>query len=119
MLSHRNLSFNVLQALPYFQISEEDVFLHAAPMFHIADGFCCMMTATMGCTNVIVPAFDPVQVLETIQDEKVSAALLVPTMINVMVNFPGAATPTTCRNCRELIYGASPMPEAVIMKAWK
>lgn len=116
MLSHRNLAYNVLQSLPYFEINEDDVFLHAAPMFHIADGFCCMLTATMGCTNVIVPAFEPVLVLETLQNEEVTAALLVPTMINMLVNFPRLSEYDLSK-LQRLLYGASPMPEAVILKA--
>jgi len=116
MLSHRNLAYNVLQSLPYFEINEDDVFLHAAPMFHIADGFCCMIAATMGCTNVIVPAFEPVLVLETLQNEEVTAALLVPTMINMLVNFPRLSEYDLSKLHR-LLYGASPMPEAVILKA--
>ena len=48
MLSHRGLALNPLQAQPIFQFSPEDVFLHAAPMFHLADGFFCMVAATFG-----------------------------------------------------------------------
>jgi long-chain acyl-CoA synthetase len=116
MLSHRNLSYNVLQTLPYTRTDGNDVLLHAAPMFHIADGIFCMIGATLGCTNVIVPAFEPELVLRTLQDEKVSKALLVPTMINMMVNFPGVVDYDLSK-FRKLLYGASPMPEAVIMKA--
>jgi long-chain acyl-CoA synthetase len=116
MLSHRNLTYNVLQSLPYLQVSPSDIFMHAAPMFHIADGFFCMIGATLGCTNVIVPAFEPNRVLQTLQNEKISTALLVPTMINMLVNHPSISDyDLSC--FRRLIYGASPMPEAVILKA--
>jgi len=116
MLSHRNHSHNVLQALPYFDVSADDVFLHAAPMFHLADGFYCMMAATLGCTNVIVPAFEPGLVMQTLQDEGITSALLVPTMINMVVNHPKLPNYDLSR-LRSLLYGASPMPEAVILKA--
>jgi len=116
MLSHRNLTHNVLQSLPYFNVSDDDIFLHAAPMFHIADGFFCMIGATLGCTNVIVPAFEPTLVLKTLQDEKISTALLVPTMINMVVNFPELPS-YDLSHMRNMLYGASPMPEAVITKA--
>lgn len=116
MLSHRNLTYNVLQSLPYMPVRADDVVLHAAPMFHIADGFFCMIAATLGCTNVIVPAFEPERVLKTIQDEEVTAALLVPTMINMLVNFP-ALGEFDLSKLGKLLYGASPMPEAVISKA--
>jgi long-chain acyl-CoA synthetase len=115
MLSHRNLTYNVLQSLAYIPINENDALLHAAPMFHVADGFFCMIGATLGCSNVIVPAFEPTLVLRTLQDEEISAALLVPTMINMMVNSPGIADYDLSK-LHKLLYGASPMPEAVIMK---
>jgi long-chain acyl-CoA synthetase len=116
MLSHRNLTYNVLQSLPYLQVSPADIFMHAAPMFHIADGFFCMVGATLGCTNVIVPAFEPNRVLQTLQNEKISTALLVPTMINMLVNHP-SITDYDLSGFQRLLYGASPMPEAVILKA--
>jgi len=116
MLSHRNLAVNVLQTLPYIGIEHDDVLLHAAPMFHIADGFFCLIGATLGCINVIVPGFEPELVLRTMQEKEVTAALLVPTMINMTVNYPGFADYDLSK-LSQLTYGASPMPEAVIMKA--
>jgi len=116
MLSHRNLTYNVLQAAPFMQIDTDDVFLHAAPMFHLADGFFLMLGTTMGVTHVIVPAFEPSLALQTIQDEKIVTALLVPTMINMVVNHPEISRYDLSR-LRRLVYGASPMPEAVIRRA--
>ncbi len=116
MLSHRNFTYNVLQSLPCLKVVPDDVFLHAAPMFHAADGFFCKIAATLGCSNVIVPAFEPNLVLRTLQDEKITVALLVPTMINMLVNHPDIGN-YDLSNLRSLLYGASPMPEAVITKA--
>lgn len=116
MLSHRNLTCNVLQCLPYFNLTEDDIMLHAAPMFHVADGILCMMAATLGCTNVMVPAFEPTLVLKTLQESGITASLLVPTMINMVVNHPEIGAYDLSR-LKSLLYGASPMPEAVIMKA--
>jgi long-chain acyl-CoA synthetase len=116
MLSHRNLTYNVLQARPFIHVALDDVFLHAAPMFHLADGFFLMLGTTVGCTHVIVPAFEPTLALKTLQDEKIRTALLVPTMINMVVNHPEIAR-YDLSSLRRLVYGASPMPEAVIRKA--
>jgi len=116
MLSHRNFAYNVLQSLPSFDVSADDIFLHAAPMFHVADGFFCKIAATMGCSNVIVPAFEPTLVLKTLQEEEITVALLVPTMINMVVNHPDIGKYDLSK-LRSLLYGASPMPEAVIIKA--
>jgi len=116
MLSHRSLTYNVLQSMADFRMAAEDVYLHAAPMFHIADGVGMLVAATLGCTHVFVPAFEPGQVLQTMQDEKVSHVLLVPTMVNMLVNHPDLADYDLSR-LRRILYGGSPMPEAVLLKA--
>ena len=116
MLSHRGLTLNPLQAQPILQFSPEDVFLHALPMFHIAAGFVCMAAATFGVRNVFVPAFHPLQVLETIQRERITQAALVPTMMNMVVHHPDIGH-YDLSSLQRVLYGASPMPEAVIRRA--
>ena len=116
MLSHRGLTLNPLQAQPIFQFSPDDVFLHAAPMFHLADGFFCMAAATIGVRNVFLPAFHPLQVLETIQKERITQALLVPTMMNMVVHHPDIGH-YDLSSLQRVLYGASPMPEAVVRRA--
>jgi long-chain acyl-CoA synthetase len=116
MLSHRGLTYNVLQSQPVLRVREDDIYLHAAPMFHIADGLGTMLATTMGCTHVFVPTFEPALVLKTLQDEKVVNVLLVPTMVNMLVNYPGLAEYDLTR-LKNIYYGGSPMPEAVVLKA--
>ena len=116
MLSHRGLSLNPLQAQPYFGFLPQDRFLHAAPMFHLADGFFCMASATVGATSVFVPAFEPQLVLETLESQEITQALLVPTMINMTVHHAGVES-YDLSSLRGIMYGASPMPEAVIKRA--
>ena len=41
-----------------------------------------------GARHVFVPQFQPVQVLQTIQAHLVTMIMLVPTMINVLLNYP-------------------------------
>ncbi len=116
MLSHRNLSYNALQTHPDVQTRESDILMHAAPMFHVADWVTSITAATLSCTNVFVPAFEPEAVLRLIQHEKVTMALLVPTMINMLMHHPDLEEYDLSSLCR-VLYGASPMPEALIVKA--
>jgi long-chain acyl-CoA synthetase len=85
-------------------------------MFHLADGFFCMAAATFGVRNVFLPAFNPVQVLETIQRERITQALLVPTMVNMVVHHPDIGR-YDLSSLQRVLYGASPMPETVIRRA--
>ena len=115
-LSHRAIVSNVLQCLPGLNLDEDSRCLHAAPMFHAADNFFCMCATAVAATQVIVPGFEPVSTMTTIASERVNSALLVPTMINMLVNHPALDEHDLA--CLEtVVYGASPMPEQVLRRA--
>ena len=116
MLSHRNLVTNAANVVPAFGYDAETIYLHAGPMFHLADGASTLAVTAVGGVHAFVPAFDPGDFLATVQREKVTHTLLVPTMINMLVNFPKIAD-FDVSTLRRISYGASPMPDAVLRKA--
>ncbi len=118
MLSHTNLVINALQSVPVLDCRPGDRILHVAPMFHIADAFICMTSALMGGSNYFNPAFEPLSTLKSIEEHSIQRMLLVPTMVNMLVNHPDVAK-HDLTTLRGVMYGASPMPESVIRKAMK
>jgi long-chain acyl-CoA synthetase len=116
MLSHRNLVSNALHVVPIFGFHEGMRWLHAAPMFHIADGLSIFGVTMMAGRHVFIPGFEPLAVLKSIEEHDISDGLLVPTMINMLIHHP-AIGEHDISSLRRLIYGASPMPEAVIRRA--
>jgi long-chain acyl-CoA synthetase len=116
MLSHRNLVMNAANVVPAFGYDADTIYLHAGPMFHLADGASTLAVTVVAGVHVFVPAFDPGDFLATVQREKVTHGLLVPTMINMLVNFPKLAD-FDLTTLRRITYGASPMPDAVLRKA--
>lgn len=90
--------------------------MHAAPMFHLADIASWVGGLIVGSTHVFVPAFTPAGALKTMAEQGITDSLLVPTMIQMMVDSPGAAD-VDVSGVRHIIYGASPMPEAVLARA--
>ena len=116
MLSHRNLLINALQFAAEVGFKRETVYLHAAPMFHLANGAATFAISTMAGSSTIITAFEPKAVLEQVQDRRVSLALLVPTMVNMVVYHPEVEN-YDLSSIRDVLYGASPMPEAVIRRA--
>jgi long-chain acyl-CoA synthetase len=116
MLSHRNLLLDALQFGPQVNFNRDATYLHAPPMFHIANGTATFAIMMAGGSGTVITAFEPVSALEAIQSRKVTVVLFVPTMINMMVNHP-AAGDYDLSSLRDVLYGASPMPEAVIRKA--
>ncbi|HVR48247.1 MAG TPA: long-chain-fatty-acid--CoA ligase [Pseudorhodoferax sp.] len=118
MLPHRGLYSNAVGVVAEGAVQHGCIGLHTAPMFHLADG--CFMNAMFasGGTHVIVPRFDPVAVLETIQDEGVTEALLVPTMIQMLVDHPDIGR-YRIGSLRNVLYGASPISEGLLDRAMR
>jgi len=116
MLSHNNFMVNTLNSMPAFHFKDDGRWLHVAPMFHIADG-CAVFGATMGLSShAFIPGFTPAGTMQAVQDHKITNTLLVPTMVNMLVNDP-TLSDYDMSSLTDIVYGASPMPEAVIVKA--
>ncbi|WP_280482015.1 long-chain-fatty-acid--CoA ligase [Nocardia cyriacigeorgica] len=117
MLSHDNLVTSALGSLSTGHVlSRGGRLLHAAPMFHLADFALWTCGNLADATHVFVPAFTPAGVLEAIAGHRITDALLVPTMIQMLVDDPAAAA-HDLSSMRNLIYGASPISEAVLERA--
>src|SRR5207302_10911720 len=66
--------------------------------------------------HVFVPRYDPVAALETIEQHRVTHSVLVPTMINMLVNAPEIAD-TDVSSLRGIMYGGAPIPETLLRQA--
>jgi len=64
---------------------------------------------------VIVPTFDAMKVLETIQREKITLTNLIPTMLNMMVNHPDVHR-YDYSSLRVLLSGGAPIAPEVVRK---
>ncbi len=113
MLSHQNLMANALNALGEGMFPASSIYLHAAPMFHLANGAAMYSLMLSGGSNVIVQSFTPEGVMAAIQKERVTDTLLVPTMIQMLVDHP-ALPSHDLSSLRDIAYGASPISEALL-----
>jgi len=116
MLSHMNVVSNALNGIHALQYSKGDVYLHVAPMFHLADAGTTFSVTMGGGQHAFIPGFEPEATLKAIQDFKVTHVILVPTMINMVINHP-AVKQYDLSSLKVIIYGASPIPEAVLQTA--
>ncbi|HEU4391061.1 MAG TPA: fatty acid--CoA ligase [Blastocatellia bacterium] len=88
MMTHRNLYLHALQAMAGLTIKDSNVQLHTIPLFHV-NGWGTPHTITCaGARHVVVKKFDPSQVLELVQQERVTHFSMVPTMATALVNHP-------------------------------
>lgn len=86
-------------------------------MFHLADMGVAMSQWIEGNMHSVVPSFTPERVLEALERDRITDVLLVPTMIQMLVDHPAMQQPRDLSALRLILYGASPMAEAVLGRA--
>jgi long-chain acyl-CoA synthetase len=116
MLTHKNICANALYGTVVMAISPDWVFLHAAPMFHLADAGIVYSIVMQGGANCFLPAFDPEACLRAIERHHITHTALVPAMANMLVNHPAIDRYDTS-SLRTILYGGSPMPLEVLRRA--
>ena len=118
MLSHRNLLGNARNMLADGITNDRATYLHVAPMFHLANAAAMYLNLLAGGMHAIVRSFTPEGVAQAIEKFKVTHTLLVPTMVQMLVDHPGIDK-YDLSSLRDVLYGASPMNEAVMERAMK
>ena len=116
MLSHANIVSNALHMLSEGLLPDGTIYLNAAPMFHLANGAAMFASLIGGGSNVVVRMFTPELVIKAIEKEKVTATLIVPTMIQMLTDHPLFKT-ADLSTLKRIMYGASPINEALLNRA--
>ncbi len=121
MLTHKNVCTHALGAIAELDLKDKDIWIHVAPLFHLADAWATFAITWVGGKHVTVADFEPKNVLATMQDEKITITNMIPTMLNMLVNTPGVET-FDFSSLRVLLSGGAPIaPEVVkrIMETFK
>ena len=92
-----------------------DIMLHAASLIH-ASGTFVLPYWMRGGASAVLGGFEPGAYLKAIEQVRPTALNLVPTMIGMLLEHPDCAR-TDFSPVRDIIYGASPMPRPMILKA--
>ena len=116
LLRHRHLLAYVWNTVEFGSAAEDDAALVAVPPYHIAGLANLLTNLYAGRRIVYLTAFDAADWLATVRRERVTHAMLVPTMLaRVVAEVRGgdAGTPTL----RSLAYGGARMPRPVLEQA--
>src|SRR5262249_22553183 len=112
-ITHANILANMDHVNYWMPYSERRVYLHAAPLFHIADFPFMFASPAFGTAQVTIPKFSGEEFCETVQRERVTNTVLVPTMINLLMQFADVKK-YDLSSLEYLGYGGSPIaPELV------
>lgn len=92
---------------------EGDKNLAALPMFHVGALLPLTMNIYQGVTSIVMREFNPLRAWELIEEEKITTGLLVPAMLNFMIQTPGLER-IDYSSIRCIHSGASPLPVNLI-----
>ncbi len=113
VLTHQNVWAHALMALAELGLSDRDAWLHAAPMFHLADAWACFALTAVGGRHVMAADFRPQSVLDIMENDGITLTNLIPTMLKTLVNHPGASERRFAALRLVLSGGAPISPELV------
>jgi fatty-acyl-CoA synthase len=115
MLTHRNLALHALGCLAFTPVTDREVQLHTIPLFHVNGWGTPQYVTAMGGTHVMMRRFDPAEALRLVEQERVTRFLVVPTMLNMILNHPDVGKHDL--SSLELIFlGGAPAPPEMISR---
>ena len=114
VLTHGNVVAHARRAADALELGPADVWLHAAPMFHLADAWATFAVTLVGGTHRFVERFDEVSVLDAFASG-VTTTNLVPTMWNALVRHP-AASGRAYPSLRLLLSGGAAIAPDVVRR---
>jgi long-chain acyl-CoA synthetase len=115
VLDQRAEMLNAYHILMTIRFSRDDVAMLQTPLFHAASVFNVLAGPGIGAHTVTVPTFEPAAVMNAAERYSPSWTVMVPTMIGLMIAHPEFA-PERLSALENLVYGASPMPQALLEK---
>jgi len=117
MLTHQNMLSNATHVAPRMNHRPDDIHLHAAPMFHLADLGGTFAQLLAGGTHCFLAKFDAEGVAGAVERHKVTTIGLPPTMLDMALR-GDAAERHDMSSLRRINYGGSPITDAVLKRAF-
>jgi acyl-CoA synthetase (AMP-forming)/AMP-acid ligase II len=112
-LTHANIFSNIHDLNYWLAYREKAVFLHASPMFHIADFPAMFAAPVFGAAQMTLERFDALEFCTSVQIHGVTHTVLVPSMINTLCQFQELVE-FNLGSLDVLAYGGSPIAPAVV-----
>jgi acyl-CoA synthetase (AMP-forming)/AMP-acid ligase II len=117
ILRQKHLVSYVLGTVEFMSAAEEDASLSCVPPYHIA-GMAAIASAVYSGRRVIqMPNFSAEAWLETVRNQRVTHAFVVPTMLARIIEALDGEKDADLPGLRALSYGGGKMPRAIIEKA--
>jgi fatty-acyl-CoA synthase len=113
--NHRGFIAALVSEMLELGLGERDRFAHVAPLTH-AGGMFVLPVWLRGGTNVILGGFDAEKFKATVEAERITASMMVPTMLYVLLDSLGDGK-KGLESLSTVIYGASPIGRERLLQA--
>ena len=115
MLDNRNFAL-LTDVGGEWGIDESSVVLCPMPLFHIGGMGMALIGLATGCHTITLREVEPTSLLEILVEQRVTNTFLVPAVIQMLCDVPGAAE-ADLGALRSIAYGASPITPAALKRA--
>ncbi|WP_353228789.1 AMP-binding protein [Novosphingobium sp.] len=116
IMTHRNVLVEALACHAEGVLGADSTFLLNGPMFHAAGTWPSLSIMSSGGTLVLMPQLEVEAALTLIERHRVTEALLVPTVLQMLLDHPRFAE-FDLSAFRTILYGAAPITEALLDRA--
>ena len=118
MLSHAAIwASTVAQSIDFHgMLGDGTIFLHCMPLFHTGGASGLFATTIVGGTHIFLPEFTPAGFLETLERERATHSMLVPTLLSMVLD-EVAKGGHDLSSLRTIISGGAPLPEEPVREA--
>lgn len=116
MLSHANFWTASMTRGAELNNAPDSVSLLVAPLFHVAGLGRLVGQSIVGGTCVTMPQFRPDAVLAAIERHRITDTIVVPTMLQALLDAPGFDA-ARLQSLNRIAFGAAPMPPDLLDRA--
>jgi long-chain acyl-CoA synthetase len=116
MVTNSNLGCVMSEVPPWWDVDAGSVTLVCTPFFHIAGTEWALIGLHCGAHAIVLRQFEPGQVLAALGQGRITNAVLVPSMLQMLIDRPESAG-RDFSPLRTVLYGASPITEQTLVAA--
>jgi long-chain acyl-CoA synthetase len=114
-LTYANMTASMFDSVVGLALTYDEVWMHAAPMFHLVDAWSIWAMPLLGGAQVPMH-FEPELFMKTVERTHTTAVALPPTLINMIINHPKVRD-FDLSKLRMIMFGGSPTPLGLLQKA--
>jgi fatty-acyl-CoA synthase len=113
LLTHRGLYLHAVHSALTMALTGDDVVLHTIPLFHVNGWGTPHYVTGLGGVHVLLPRFDPSEVLRLVEAHRVTRLFLVPAMARLVLDDPSIRD-RDLSSVRQISVGGAPSSAALL-----